>query len=208
MPLLVILFNRKRTLVLVSVIVGLLILTMPVKRVFTSATSIVENDRPIIWYYYIQIIKDYPVTGIGFGMQTYTPELLNSYAKKESAPYKLVRFYAPHNTFVDVTVRCGVPGLVLFLYILFAFARTGAGIIRNSRDPFVKGWALCLLTVFASYLIQGLFSDMLLGIQVKYFFIILAMMAVLWKWHAGSSRDADPGLLSRRPTCANQGSWL
>jgi O-antigen ligase len=208
MPLLVILFNRKRALVLVSVIVGLLILTLPVKRMFTSATSIVENDRPIIWYYYFQIIKDHPVTGIGFGMQTYTPELLNTYAKGSSAPYKLVRFYAPHNTFVDVTVRCGIPGLVLFLYILFAFARTGVGIVRNSQDPFVKGWALCLLAVFASYLIQGLFSDMLLGIQVKYFFIILAMMAVLWKWHAGSSRDADPGLFSRCPTCANQGFRL
>jgi O-antigen ligase len=192
MPLLVILFNRKRALVLVSVIVGLLILTMPVKRVFTSATSIVENDRPIIWYYYVQIIKDYPVTGIGFGMQTYTPELLNSYAGQISAPYKLVRFYAPHNTFLDVAVRCGIPGLVLFLYILFAFARTGAGIIRNSQDQFINQWALCLMAVFVSFLIQGFFSDMLLGIQVHYFFILLAMMAILWKLHAGSSSHVDP----------------
>ena len=180
-PLLAILFNRKRVLVLVSVIVVLLILAMPVKRMFTTVTNIVENDRPMIWYNYIQMVKDHPVTGIGFGMQTYTPELLNSYAEKH---YKMLQFYAPHNTIIDVAVRCGIPGLVLFLYILFAFVRTGIGLIRNSEDPFIKEWALCLMTVFASYLIQGLFSDLFLGIQVKYFFIILSMMAILWKLHA------------------------
>ncbi|HTP04399.1 MAG TPA: O-antigen ligase family protein [Nitrospirota bacterium] len=185
MPLLVILFAKKRVLVLVAVIVALLILAMPVKRMFTADTVTAmiseKNDRPMIWYNYIQMIKDYPVTGIGFGMQTYTPELLNSYAKKH---YEMIQFYAPHNTFVDVAVRCGVPGLVLFLYILFAFFRTGLGLIRNSEDLFIRKWALCLMAVFASYLIQGLFSDLLLGIQIKYFFILLAMMAILWKLHA------------------------
>jgi O-antigen ligase len=192
MPLLVILFARKRVFVLVSVIVGLLILAMPVKRMFTTTTTITENDRPMIWYNYIQIIRDYPVTGVGFGMQTYTPELLNSYAEKH---YKMVQFYAPHNTFIDVAVRCGVPGFVFFLYILFAFARTCVGIIRNSRDPFIKQWALCLMVVVASFLIQGLFSDMLLGIQVKYFYILLAMTAILWKLNSGHPAevsDIDP----------------
>jgi O-antigen ligase len=180
-PLLGILFARKRVLVLVSVIVVLFILAMPVQQMFTKLTPISKNPRPMIWYNYIQIIKDYPVTGIGFGMQTYTPELLNPYAEKH---YKMAELWAPHNTFIDVAVRCGIPGLVLFLYILFAFARTGLGLIRNSRDPFIRKWALCLMAVFASYLIQGLFSDLLLGIQVKYFFIILSMMAILWKLHA------------------------
>jgi O-antigen ligase len=193
LPLMAILFDRKRALLLVSAIIGLLILALPVKQVFIAATgNITVNERPNIWYHYIQIIKDHPVTGIGFGMQTYKPELLDSYADRISSPYKLPRFYAPHNTFMDVAVRCGIPGLALFLYILFAFARTGLGVIRNSRDPFITKWALCLMAVFASYLIQGLFADLLLGIQVKYFFILLAMMAILRKWHAESSSGVDP----------------
>jgi O-antigen ligase len=142
--------------------------------------------RVVIWHNYIQIIKDHPYAGIGFGMQTYRKEIINpDYEINPS--YNEV--FAPHNTFMDVAVRCGLPGLALFLYILFAFARAGLGLIRNSEDPFIKKWALCLVTVFASYLIQGFFSDMLLGIQVKYFFIILSMMAILWKWHAESTND-------------------
>jgi O-antigen ligase len=192
LPLMAILFFRKRVLVLVCLIAGLLILAMPVKQLFTSTATITGNDRPMIWYNYIQMVKDYPVTGIGFGMQTYTPELLNSYAEKH---YKMaLSSYAPHNTFIDAAVRCGVPGLALFLYILFVFARTGVGVIRNSQDPFIKRWALCLTAVFTSYLIQGFFTDMLLGIQVKYFFIILSMMAILSKLHAehrATSNDID-----------------
>jgi O-antigen ligase len=198
MPLMAILFDRKRALILASVIIGLLIFALPVKQVFIAATgNIAINERPNIWYHYIQIIKDHPVTGIGFGMQTYKPELLDSYADRVSSQYKLPRFYAPHNTFMDVAVRCGVPGLMLFLYVLVAFARTGLGLVRNSDDPFIRKWALCLMAVFASYLIQGLFSDMLLGIQVKYFFIILAMMSILWKWHAAPGAapgDANAGI--------------
>jgi O-antigen ligase len=186
-PLLVILFERKRVLVLVSMIIGLLILVMPVRQLFTRVSDGLGEsggERISIWYNYVQIIKDYPVTGIGFGMQTYKQEMINPYSENIPAYHKMRQFYAPHNTFVDVAVRCGVPGLMLFLYILFAFARTGLGVIRNSLDPFIKKWALCIMTVFASYLIQGLFTDMLLGIQVKYFFIILSMMAILWKLHA------------------------
>jgi O-antigen ligase len=183
-PLLGVLFEKKRSLVVVLIVVGLLISVMPVRQLFTTDPDVLrrlDGGRVLIWDYYIPIIKDHPVTGIGFGMQTYRKEIINP--DYEIIPsYKEV--FAPHNTFVDVAVRCGVPGLMFFLCILFAFARTGIGVIQNSHDPFIKGWALCLMAVFASYLIQGLFSDMLLGIQVKYFFIIFALMAILWKWHA------------------------
>ncbi len=184
--LLILLIARKKVFVLVSVIVVLLILAMPVKRMFTTSTGLVDNERPMIWYNYIQMIIDHPIMGIGFGMQTYTPELLNSYEEKY---YKLPQAYAPHNTFIDVAVRCGMPGLALFLYILVAFSRTGFSLIQNSQNPFIKRWALCLMALVVSYLIQGFFSDMLLGIQVKYFFILLAMMAILWNWHIEPSTD-------------------
>jgi O-antigen ligase len=189
-PLFIILLQRKRVLVLVTMIIGLLILVMPVRQLFTAESNS-AGERITIWNNYMQIIKDYPVTGIGFGMQTYRAELITPYTEAIRSRYMSGIFYAPHNTFVDVAVRCGLPGLVLFLYILFAFARTGLGLIRNSEDPFIKKWALCLMTVFASYLIQGLFSDLLLGIQVKYFFIFLSMMAILWKLHAEHRATLD-----------------
>ena len=179
-PLFVLLFERKRVLILISIIIVMLILVTPVRQVFTTESNS-GGERIKIWYNYLQIIKAYPITGIGFGMQTYRPALITPHTEAIRSQYMVGVFYAPHNTFVDVAVRCGVPGLALFLYILFAFARTGVGVIRNSQDPFIKGWTLCLVAVFVSYLIQGLFSDMLLGIQVKYFFIVLAMVAILRK---------------------------
>lgn len=192
LPLLVIFSARKKILVLVSITFALIMLAMPVRQQFTDIFRHMENDRPMIWYYYAQIIKDNPVTGIGFGMQTYKMEHLSHYLKDNPTYYNLnlARFYAPHNTFIDVAVRCGLPGLLFFLYILFAFARTGIGIIKKSRSLYITKWSLCIMTVIASYLIQGFLTDLLLGIQVKYFFILLAMMAILWKWHAEDWRAA------------------
>ena len=206
-PLFAMLFEKKRVLILVLMIVGPLLLVMPVKRIFTTDPDVLrrlDGGRIEILHYYIPFIKDHPVTGIGFGMQTYRQELINPNSEIIKGSKDL---FAPHNTFVDVAVRCGIPGLVFFLYILFAFARTGLGLIRKSEVPFIKKWALCLMAVFASYLIQGFFSDMLLGIQVKYFFILLAMMAILWKWHIeepDESNDAKPELSLR--TSQTEGS--
>jgi O-antigen ligase len=189
LPLLLPLFNKKRILILVMTSVTLLVLVMPVRRIFTTDLNVLwllHGGRVEIVHHYIPFIKDHPITGIGFGMQTYRQELINPHSEIIKGSKDL---FAPHNTFIDITVRCGVPGLVLYLYILYAFGQAAVGVIRNSQDPFVKGWALCLMMVFASYLIQGLFSDMFLGVQVKYFFILLAMMAILWKLHAEASSE-------------------
>ena len=183
-PLLAVLFEKKRVLVAVLVVVGLLSLVLPVRRLFTTAPEVSRHlrmGRVAIWHNYIQMINDRPWVGIGFGMQTYRKELINPDFEINPSHKEV---FAPHNTFMDVAVRCGIPGLVLFLYILAVFYRAGLGIMRNSRNLFLKQWALCLTAVVTSFLIQGFFTDMLLGIQAKYFFILLAMMSILWKWQS------------------------
>jgi O-antigen ligase len=115
-------------------------------------------------------------------MQTYNKHLLEKYDHENSSQIKKKSFYAPHNTFIDVTTRLGFVGFSLFLYILFIFGRMGWQlIIRYTRDDFIKTWALCLTVVFTSFLIQGMFTDLLLGVQIIIFFILMAMMTVLWR---------------------------
>jgi O-antigen ligase len=92
-------------------------------------------------------------------------------------------FHAPHNTFIDVTVRLGIVGLALFLFIAFIFGRMGWQLIRYGRDDFIKTWALCLTATFVSFLIQGMFVDLLLDIQIIIFFILMAMLTVLWRFN-------------------------
>jgi hypothetical protein len=57
----------------------------------------------------------------------------------------------------------------------------GWQLTQYGNDDFIKTWALFLQATFVSFLIQGMFADMLLGVQIIIFFILMAMMTVLWR---------------------------
>ena len=182
---LVLLFPRnKKTLTVFALIFLVILCLTPVKHILMPGNLIKKiqgDDRKNIWYTYLEVIKDHPIAGIGYGMQTYNKSIIDKYEEKIPRQFKMQTFFAPHNTFIDVTVRLGIVGLALFLFIAFIFGRMGWQLIRYGRDDFIKTWALCLTATFVSFLIQGMFVDLLLGIQIIIFFILMAMLTVLWR---------------------------
>jgi O-antigen ligase len=128
------------------------------------------------------MVKDYPITGIGFGMQTYLDEnLLNKYNEKVPAKYRQQTPYqAPHNLLVDVAVRTGLVGFALFLYIIFKFLRVSWQIITSGKDDFVRHWGLCFLAAFVAVFIQGQFENTMSGPPAIILYTIFAMMVILW----------------------------
>jgi O-antigen ligase len=185
LPSVILLPRYKKNITVYTLILMFIIGLIPIKHILTPEdlrTKLRGEERTGIWYTYYKIIEGYPITGIGYGMQTYNKHLLEQYNPENSSQIKMKNFHAPHNTFIDVTTRLGFVGFSLFLYILFIFGRMGWQlIIRYTRDDFIKTWALCLTVVFTSFLIQGMFTDLLLGVQIIIFFILMAMMTVLWR---------------------------
>lgn len=183
-PLLLLFYRHKKTVTAFFLIFLVIISFTPVKQILTPEallSKLRQDVRKNIWYVYSEVIKDRPIAGIGYGMQTYDKKLIDEYNSKNSSLHKMQHFYAPHNTFIDVTVRLGVVGLALFLYIIFVFGRMGWQLIRHGHDDFIRTWALCLTAIFVSFLIQGMVSDMLLGVQIVIFFVLMAMLTVLWR---------------------------
>jgi O-antigen ligase len=131
-----------------------------------------------IWRAFGEMIKDYPLTGIGFGMQTYFDEsLLNKYTAR--LPLES-RVKAPHNLFIDVAVRTGLVGLAFFCYILASFIRMGWKLIRYGENHFIREWGLCLMAAFVAIIVQGMFENTLSGPSAIVLYIIMAMMTILW----------------------------
>ena len=182
---LVLLFPRHKKTVSTFILAVIIVIALtPAKLIFTPNAIINKykgEERKAIWYTYWKAVKDHPITGIGYGMQTYHKDLLAKYNLKTTPEFRMQSFHAPHNTFIDVAVRLGVVGLALFLYIIFVYSRMGWQLIRYGRDDFIKSWALCLTAAFLSFLIQGMVADMLLGVQIIIFFVLMAMMTVLWR---------------------------
>jgi O-antigen ligase len=142
------------------------------------------------------MIKDHPITGIGFGMQSYDDmNLLMYYYKKfpvDDRPTRSNIFLSPHNLLLDITVRLGMVGLLLFGFLIFRFLRMGWQTIRRGKDDFIRGWGSCIMACFIAFFVQALFSDAGFGIQAIVMYTIFAMMTILWQLqHSPSIRQDE-----------------
>ncbi|MEA1970014.1 MAG: hypothetical protein U9N37_00140, partial [Thermodesulfobacteriota bacterium] len=109
----------------------------------------------------------------------------------------------PHNLLLGLTVRLGIVGLVLFLYILFVFCRMCWKVIRYGKDDFIRGWGLCVSSLMVMFFVSGFFETHCGHMTEVVFCAIFAMITILWHLDteekaecqkAGEYRYSDPSI--------------
>jgi len=178
----VLFYKHKRLLFIFVLIFSILISTTNIKNRIITEEFIHPNRLGAI-FTYMEIIKDHPILGTGFGMQTYDNQsLLNTYRQRIPLKYQNTEFVKyPHNLFLDNAVRVGVIGLLLFLYIIYTFLRMGLKIARYGREAFIQSWGLCLLLGLCAFLINGMSESLLYGPPAIVLYTIFGMLTILWK---------------------------
>lgn len=133
----------------------------------------------------LEIIRDYPIVGVGFGMQIYNDrEMLLKYNERVPEKYRQTPerlSETPHNTYLDIAMRVGGVGFGLFLYIIAVFSRMAWQTAIRGKTEFTRCWGLFLAACMVSFLIQAFFADATFGPQAITFYIILALMTIVWK---------------------------
>lgn len=176
--------QNKKTLIVFLVLFLIGVGITPGLKNRLAITNILNAPRIGINLTTYEIIKSYPIIGIGFGMETYgNKKLLDLEKYNARVPSKYgqqVIITAPHNSLLDITVRTGLVGLALYIYILFTFVRMGWKIIRYGKDDFIRGCGLCIMAGFVGIFIQGIFADGMFGPQAIVLYTIFAMMTILW----------------------------
>jgi O-antigen ligase len=184
----VLFIDRKK--IIVTLLVGLMIIIMIIPSYMErlSANNPFINERIAMNRLTCEIIKDYPIAGIGFGMMIYAnPEFLDSYNARLPEAYKSSRYGSdipvpsPHNIFLDVTVRTGIVGLAAFLFIVGTFVQVAWKLTRRGQTPFARDWGRCLFASFCAIIIQALFMDITFGPQAVVFYTTIAMLSILWQ---------------------------
>jgi O-antigen ligase len=137
------------------------------------------NDRFFIWNTYFEMVKDHPITGIGFGMEMWKDQKLwDQYTARVPSEWSTI-MNDPHNIFVSTAVRLGVIGLVLYLYILLKFTRMCWSTIKFGRDDDIKSWGVCIAAAFGAYLMKAMFEPALSQVPAIIYYTILAMITIL-----------------------------
>jgi len=176
-------FYKRKIMILIAVIIVTLVF-VPGFRDRLSPQELAISDRNQINLLTLELIKNHPLTGIGFGMQTYgNSQLINldeinkklppQYQQKIAAP-------SPHNTILDITVRTGIIGIILFINIIFTVVWMLWKIFQTTKSEYFKSWLICLVACLASFFIPALFEDTTFGPRAIIFYTILAMITILW----------------------------
>ena len=177
-------FANKRFLIFV-VLAALLIFLTPGMSDRIKNEGFIKDVRIKVNRLTLEIIKDHPVTGIGFGMEIYGNkniidlEKLNRHLPPEYQQDDPIVVY-PHNTILVITVRTGVVGLALFLYILITSLRMLWKTFQLTKNEHYKLLAIYLFASLSSFLLPALFSETQFGPVAVIFYTMLAMITILW----------------------------
>jgi len=191
-----ILFYRKRKL-LISLIVLLLIIVFasPVKNRLRVGGSI--RHRISLIHLSIEVIKDYPITGIGFGINTMADHRLippEKYNARVAAQHRLAdeHFNWPHNMMLSIAVRTGLVGLALYCLLLAVCGYLLVHLIRAGRTAFIRNWSVCILAGGMMFFVKGNLEPIFSKTPETILFLILSLTAVLWRMNNAARAHPSP----------------
>lgn len=179
-------YKKKLIPVIIVICIGILLAFSPLKDRFKQdvSTNIRVNHALLV----MEVLKDYPLTGIGFGMETFGYSLdLDFYKNKFEKTYNLkygqeVVLIDPHNMYTDILVRTGLPGFALYLFFVFALFRM-LWSMRLSKDVFLRVWSFGVASSLVAYFIIGFFEPVFSHVHEFYFMLMVSLAAILWKQH-------------------------
>ena len=188
--LLIMCLYRKKNIILIAVSVALIILLPGIKDRIVNL-SFTQDIRSQMFRLSWEVIKDYPIAGVGYGgeiygnnnlmdLEKYNARLPEKYQQKTMYKNKLFIITSTHNTFLDVAIRTGLVGLSLFCLIALTAAWMLWDIFRRRKEEFFRSWSICLFACLAAYMLQALFTDALYGTQGVLMYVNLAMIGILW----------------------------
>ena len=182
--LLIMCLHRKRNIILIAV-AGIMVLLTPGFTDRISTMGFTQDIRSKVFRLASEVIKDYPVFGIGYGGEIYRNiNLVNLEKYNERLPEKYQQkngiVKSTHNMFLDVTIRTGLVGLGFFLLIFVTAVWMLWDIFQRRKEDFFRSWSICLFACLSSFAILALFGDALYGVQGTVLYVNLAMIGILW----------------------------
>lgn len=172
------LIKQRKLLPLFLVAVAVLFLSTPFKDKLDSSSF---GERLKINYVSYQVWKDYPLKGIGFGMMTFVSSInIENYVNNLPERYRPLMIHTTHNWLLDIAVRLGIIGFVLFLAILLVAIRMCWKTIRLARNTEIRLWGSFVAISFLAYFVMGLFEPLFLfTAPAMIFYILLGMITIL-----------------------------
>lgn len=156
---LVFLFFNYRPLIAVAIPLALFSINFLPESIQNRIFSIINikdsstSYRFKIWSITKDVIKDHPMTGVGFGHKPFK-QVFETYIR--SMP-----IYHAHNTYLQMMAEGGLTGILTFLFVVIASIVQTLRTIYNTTDKKIKTYACGILAAIIGILAHGMFEDIL-----------------------------------------------
>jgi len=187
------LWNHKKILSLLMLAIILIIAIGPMQNRI-QAQNFKDNARSGLILYSIEIIKDYPILGTGFSIDTFrNPEFIDKERYRSRIPekYKKNPFDRPHNMFLSMATRTGLVGMLLYAGWFAGSVFMCCRLILYGKDLFIQSLSRCCLALLTMFLANGVLQVMTTHFIDMVQFIIFSLLIVIWKINKESLESAS-----------------
>ena len=159
----IIMFWGNKRLLTVFLILALCLGFFTMKKLRGNPMKANYSPRLTINYIAFLVFKEHPIKGIGFGITTFgNPKFIDHEAYRKQVPKSIrnptIAINSPHDMYMGMAVRTGLPGLLLYVYILFVALKMSFRSASCANDPTLKLWGNCLGSCLILIMIYGLFN--------------------------------------------------
>jgi len=113
-----------------------------------NAEGLIHDTRLLLWKDTLDIIKQFPISGTGFGT------FVDIYPGYRSVPERLI-FNHAHNDYLELLANAGLIGAGLFAWFMISLFRTVIRVFRIRRDPYSIILCLAGMTGILSILLHS-----------------------------------------------------
>ena len=182
----VLVMKNKKILFTFFLLLFVIIFLTPFKERINSVSDGSAWHRIALTYISLEIIRDYPIIGTGFSIDTFgIPEFIdqNKYNSRIPQKYRLPKelFKIDHNMFLSIATRTGIVGLIVFLYVILTFFIMCFKLMKDGKDEFIKKWGLCILSSGIMFIVKGCFEPIFCHFAELIFFTIFSMSVILYR---------------------------
>ena len=119
-----------------------------------------SGRRTAIWKYTIPMIKDYPLLGSGIGSFKYNSlryqaKFFDQGDNRALYPYGVAD--KTHNEYLQLGAELGIIGLIIFIWLIFAYFNYGLKILKREKNRYKQGIIIGLMGSIMVFLIDSIF---------------------------------------------------
>ncbi|MEQ1846978.1 MAG: O-antigen ligase family protein, partial [Nitrospira sp.] len=152
---------------------------------FRTTTRSVEH-RFDIWSFYLSEIAQHPVVGVGYGSET--PRFRYPDEEASLNPGGLpIRNMGAHNIFLYMALHVGLPGLLLFLWVVVALVRQLVMCYRCASEFPSNAVLLGVATGTIGLFVRLQFDQMFVGTLAILFWVLSALAVLHCRSHSQES---------------------